>query len=402
VVETRIRWRARAACPLIIALLLSAAAAAEMQIAPSRVVLGDLGSEDRAERIVVITAGEGTDFAITRARSDGKCFGVEFAAVKAGRMYRLTVRSLPPLPDGVLRETITVRTDSEWYPQLEIAVSARVNGPLEVIPGEITASTRHVTVRRRGGKPFVVKDVRTPEAGITSAVTPRGDGEYRIDLSAVPADLALNGQFLTIATDVPHIETIEVPFSITQADPAVIEYFYEPGCPECGRIKYEVLPDMAAQFPGRYVLRRYPLTEEVNARRLIAYQDRLKITKNTSVLLVIDYRRPLDDITTIVEWLPAIVEESLNERDSPDWTPPEPIPVPEAIETGKMARKRLREFTLGAVLILVIGGGCWPGAGSVWGARPSRRYRYRFSSKRPSRPGVFSQPFVVSDCHCHP
>ena len=65
--------------------------------------------------------------------------------------------------------------------------------------------------------------------------------------------------------------------------PVVLDYFYEPGCAECLRIKREVLPELQERYEGFYQLNRHDMGMVSNVVRLGAYQQALSVTENSSV-----------------------------------------------------------------------------------------------------------------------
>ncbi|MFC1671501.1 cytochrome c biogenesis CcdA family protein [Planctomycetota bacterium] len=133
--------------------------------------------------------------------------------------------------------------------------------------------------------------------------------------------------------------------------PVIVDYFFQHECPECEMMKYEVFPVLSERFPGQYVINKYDLMESANVVRLIAYQTHVDMAENAAVSVVVDYRYPLAGIKNIREWLPALIEQCLEDRNAADWTPPEPIPVPkEGPSANEMAEKRMDSFTLWAVI----------------------------------------------------
>ena len=66
-----------------------------------------------------------------------------------------------------------------------------------------------------------------------------------------------------LATLIAMLLVVACPGAATAADeaaaglpPVIIEFFFEPGCPECEQVKQEVLPELEARYDGFYVLRR--------------------------------------------------------------------------------------------------------------------------------------------------
>jgi len=132
--------------------------------------------------------------------------------------------------------------------------------------------------------------------------------------------------------------------------PVVIDYFYEPGCPECGQVSDEILPELQAQYEGFYILNRHDVGILTNTIKLIAYQEHFNVTKNSSVSMFVDYTLPLGGIKTIKEKLLPSLDELVAERLAPGWTPPPPIKWDKSHGIDK-ARERASAFTLSAVLI---------------------------------------------------
>ncbi|MFC1463004.1 cytochrome c biogenesis CcdA family protein [Verrucomicrobiota bacterium] len=134
--------------------------------------------------------------------------------------------------------------------------------------------------------------------------------------------------------------------------PVVIDYFYEPGCPDCGRVREQVLPDLTERFEGFYRLNRHDVSIKTNVIKLIAYQEALNITSNEPVMMVLDYRHVLNGFDAIKEGLFSRIDQSVAERLEPGWKAPEPVEMPQDAAQGlEIAQKRVRAFTMAAVLI---------------------------------------------------
>jgi len=132
--------------------------------------------------------------------------------------------------------------------------------------------------------------------------------------------------------------------------PVVIDYFYEPGCPECGQVSAKVIPELKAQYEGFYILNRHDVGILPNTIKLIAYQEHCSITKNSSVSMFVDYTLPLGGIKTIREKLLPAMDKLVAERLAPGWTAPQPIEWNQLQGVDK-ARRRASSFTLPAVLL---------------------------------------------------
>jgi len=133
--------------------------------------------------------------------------------------------------------------------------------------------------------------------------------------------------------------------------PVVIDYFFEHGCPDCERVKVQVLAELKTRFDGFYLLKDHDLSSSTNIPILIAYQEKLNITNNEPVCMVIDYRYVHNGFNAIKEGLFSCVNERVSEHLDPSWKPPEPILIPTTREgIGEAAESRLSRFTLPMVV----------------------------------------------------
>ena len=138
-----------------------------------------------------------------------------------------------------------------------------------------------------------------------------------------------------------------------QADvpPVVIDYFYEAGCPDCFRVRDQVMPELKERFEGYYVLNRYDVTARSNVVMLVQYQDRLDIKQNAPVCMVVDYRYVLNGFPTIKTGLLGRVEQCVVARLQPGWQAPQPIAKVDEAAALVSAKRRATGFTLMTVLV---------------------------------------------------
>jgi hypothetical protein len=97
-------------------------------------------------------------------------------------------------------------------------------------------------------------------------------------------------------------------FVPVRADAALrVEFFHEPGCPECRRVETIVLPRLETYFPGACTLVWRNTEADTNYLALVAYQEALGSLDNASAIVVLDGRRLLagwDEIDS--ELVPAV------------------------------------------------------------------------------------------------
>ena len=141
-----------------------------------------------------------------------------------------------------------------------------------------------------------------------------------------------------------------LPAQTSAPQPVVIDFFFEPGCPECGRVTSEIFPELKAQYEGFYVLNHYDIGILSNFTRLVAYQKHFGISKNSSVSIFLDYSMPLSGFHEIKNKLLPEVERLAAERLAPEWAPPCPIDW-NCDDAVRNARERAGSFTLPAVLL---------------------------------------------------
>jgi len=69
-----------------------------------------------------------------------------------------------------------------------------------------------------------------------------------------------------------------------------VEFFYQPGCAKCHRIKNLLLPELAETCKDKYHLESYSTSERNNYLRLLSYLEKLKVKagENETAYMVID------------------------------------------------------------------------------------------------------------------
>jgi hypothetical protein len=137
--------------------------------------------------------------------------------------------------------------------------------------------------------------------------------------------------------------------------PVVIDFFYEPGCPECQRVKEEILPVLESRFDGFYVLIWNDVGIASNVLKLVAYQAQLGTRdRNEPVSMVVDYTYSFHGINEIRRGLLAQVERSVEVHLKPDWKPPAPIVA--RTDAGGQVREAVKAAGRFAWLAVVLGG----------------------------------------------
>ena len=98
--------------------------------------------------------------------------------------------------------------------------------------------------------------------------------------------------------------------SALAARTVTLDYFFQQGCEECARVNALVLPMLAERFPGEYELRRHDISEEANYLKLVEYQERLNVTSDDAVCMIVDGKQYLGGFAAIDRDLPAAMERA--------------------------------------------------------------------------------------------
>jgi len=136
----------------------------------------------------------------------------------------------------------------------------------------------------------------------------------------------------------------------TGLPPVTIDYFYEAGCPACNHVKQQVLPELKERFEGFYVLNNHDVGEKSNIIMLVAYQQKLGITSNESVCMVVDYQYIFNGVDSIKKGLFNCIDKGVSERLAGGRKAPAPITV-SSVDNLTIADERMRRFTLSAVIM---------------------------------------------------
>ena len=131
--------------------------------------------------------------------------------------------------------------------------------------------------------------------------------------------------------------------SVLAARTVTLDYFFQQGCEECARVNALVLPMLAERFPGEYELRRHDISEEANYLKLVEYQERLNVTSDDAVCMIVDGRQYFGGFAVIDRDLPAAMERA-RQLPADSALPADVSPNRERLH------RRAETFTVGAIL----------------------------------------------------
>ena len=105
---------------------------------------------------------------------------------------------------------------------------------------------------------------------------------------------------------------------VAAGEPVGIDYFYEPGCPECREVSASVIPALSNMFHGSYAFRYRDLGAMSNYLDLVRFQQAAGSMKNEPVYMGVGGTRLFSGLSEIkAGFLPAVDEMIHEMEDSP-------------------------------------------------------------------------------------
>lgn len=145
--------------------------------------------------------------------------------------------------------------------------------------------------------------------------------------------------------------------------PVRLDFFFEPGCDECARVRDDVLPGIEARYAGLYALAEWDLSRDENHRRLVAAMEALGSTQNARVYILVDGRELLGGVEAISARLGGAIDERVAAlADAAAPVAPAALPAP---ASGDAMAGFAGRFTLAGVMAAGLADGINPCAFST-------------------------------------
>ncbi|MGQ9660972.1 MAG: cytochrome c biogenesis CcdA family protein [Kiritimatiellia bacterium] len=129
----------------------------------------------------------------------------------------------------------------------------------------------------------------------------------------------------------------------------VLDFFYEPGCAECDTVREEILPLLAARYPGQYLLREWDVSVPDNYRRLLGLVEHKGLEKNVHVLMIGNGERVFAGLDQIrKELLPWVEQQVVSEIATSEAD--RVVAVPPTVDDSTLAA-RIARFTIPGVIV---------------------------------------------------
>ena len=207
----------------VIQLTIQGVVKASVEVAPEQIFFGSVNNQEVYEkRIRVLGAGDGK-LKITHVETSSPFLTGEISPPQPGEVITYEVKILlrSGAPVGKLEETLTIHTNSEARPQLNVSIEGNVLGPISVYPeqlflGFINAGEviqRDILLTKMGPADMKVLEVNHQSVFVSTEVAPVESGR-KIRIRVKLSDSIPTGAFrdtLEIRTNVKEQSAVRVP-----------------------------------------------------------------------------------------------------------------------------------------------------------------------------------------------
>ena len=171
-----------------------------------------------------ITIAEDSSAKVIKAEvlQENSGLALELIPLEDGKNYDLWVSS-PENLEKSFYYSIKIHTDSKKTPIKHISVNGYVPGPLNIPkslfftkrPSETNRVTRSIRIMPGTVKNFTVLDATWPEEDVEVKITHLGESRgSQITFSNIKVSTSLNGKKVTVKTDVPKLEEVNIPLRV--------------------------------------------------------------------------------------------------------------------------------------------------------------------------------------------
>ncbi len=164
-------------------------------------------------------------FDLTNITSNNRHFAVTYYKSASTNSYQIQVKTIPPLPTGVISGEIAISTDNPAIGQLTVPMCASVAGELFVTPSRIAlldvtssqqAPSYEGVIRSRTKKPFKIVEVTCPCSDIQVNLSFSESGTCNFEIKKSKSGIVLNnGAAISFKTDL-NGEQIDLPIEIVK------------------------------------------------------------------------------------------------------------------------------------------------------------------------------------------
>ncbi len=192
----------------------------DLRACPERIHLG--GEKDAVPARTVIISGP-SEMDLTDVSTERGLFELTLSEPQVSedekKTWTLELVFKPENFVGEIKDQLSIKTTHPERPLVTIPITGRIRGDLRLTPPTVffgfvkpgAQAQRVVTIESRSFAPFVVRSVAADSPKITAGTPENNDGVWSIPVSVdTTAEGVVEGS-LTVTTDVPGEETLEIP-----------------------------------------------------------------------------------------------------------------------------------------------------------------------------------------------
>jgi hypothetical protein len=177
---------------------------------------------DKKTSVIKVVNQVETPLEIKNLRVDGERFNVALKTIKEGKEYQIEITTVPPLVYGSNRGTVRFETNIPDAEKHQIAASAYVMAPVQVVPNRILLKDgvlakpmkKYLTVLSYEDKPLEVSDVKMSIEGVKIESNTLNKGKHHRMTLIFPAGLNVDELVdakLTLKTNHEEFSDFEIP-----------------------------------------------------------------------------------------------------------------------------------------------------------------------------------------------
>jgi len=194
-----------------------------VDIKPGSVYFGRIISDEQSEASFMISSLDNNKIDIVKAKTTSKKIKTKIEAINEGSDYKISLQTIPPLDEGVFKDTIQIETNNSKYNNIQIPVSGIVIGDLFISPPKISMvydgqdgvyTTRSIEISPGKIKNFKILHTDIPDQSIKVEYQSLDTGGYLVWLKDIPVSKEIDGKEFFIYTDIPAYEKIKIPIII--------------------------------------------------------------------------------------------------------------------------------------------------------------------------------------------
>lgn len=197
-----------------------------VEVMPPNLHFGKVVGDEPMQRVVKLTNNTETPLKVELTTPAPEGYEYNLETIKPGQEYDLKVGINPPYQTGMFRRQVTLKTNVESQPTINIDVRGEVPERLEVNPPTLSVSaargmagstaeglTRIVRLSNYGDKPVKLLEATADDPAVEVAVLEQSEGKYYSVQVNFPAgyEPPEEGRKIVLKTDDPQKPLIEVP-----------------------------------------------------------------------------------------------------------------------------------------------------------------------------------------------